>query len=142
MQLKFKLLTPTAKLPFYAHSTDSGMDICASHQFVLPSHRFKKVMTGLAAVIPPGYELQVRPRSGLAARHGVIACLGTVDEGYRGEIGVTLYSFNDGDLAFEEGERIAQIVLAPVTHAEIVEANDLGDPTERGDNGFGSTGVS
>ena len=96
--------------------------------------------TGLAAEIPEGYELQVRPRSGLQCKSGVVAGWGTVDSGYRGDIGVVLYNFNDDYFKIEKGARIAQLVLAPVTIAEISETDELSE-TARGDGGFGSTGV-
>lgn len=139
IKLKFKKLTQTAKLPSYAHAGDSGMDICADEDVILRPLMFPKISTGISAVIPDGYELQVRPRSGLASR-GVVAAFGTVDSGYRGEICVALYNYTDGNVVVTKGDRIAQLVLAPVVCADIEETDDLGEATERGCNGFGSTG--
>lgn len=139
MKLKFKRLTDTAKIPAYAHAGDSGMDICADENVVLRPRTCLKISTGISAVIPDGYELQVRPRSGLASR-GVVAAFGTVDCGYRGEIGVSLYNHTDGKVIVAKGDRIAQLVIAPVVRADIEETDDLGEATERGTNGFGSTG--
>ena len=142
IKLKFKRLTNTAKLPTYAHAGDSGMDICADEEVLIlhhPYHSYAKIHTGIAAVIPDGFELQVRPRSGMAAR-GVFAAWGTVDEGYRGEICVTLYNHSDKPHLVRTGDRIAQLILAPVVRADIEETDDLGENTERGTNGFGSTG--
>lgn len=141
MKLKFKLLTKAARLPQYAHDGDSGMDICATEAVSIFPKSWGVIATGLAAVIPSGYELQVRPRSGMAARDGVVAAFGTVDAGYRGEIKVTLYNHSQNIYSTEIGDRIAQLVLAPVTRAEIEATDDLGEATERGANGFGSTGV-
>lgn len=141
-KLEFYLLTETATVPMYAHEGDSGMDVCADDDVEIRPYCTAKVSTGIAAVIPDGHELQVRPRSGLSSR-GVIAAFGTVDTGYRGEIGVVLYNFTEGIVWIRKGDRIAQLVLAPVTRVEITAMR--GDPpknTERGTAGFGSTGVS
>lgn len=140
MTIKIKKFTPSAVMPAYAHAGDSGMDVAASHDFILPMKSVRKVMTGIGVELPDGYEIQVRPRSGLAARHGVFAVFGTVDAGYRGEIGVTLVNMGDADLAFDAGDRIAQLVIAPVVRAEVVTVDSLSS-SERGENGFGSTGV-
>ena len=139
IKLKFKKLTKTAQLPRYAHDGDSGMDICADEDFEVCTSS-ATISTGIAAVIPDGYELQVRPRSGMSKR-GVFAAFGTVDSGYRGEIKVTLINASMLGYDVHKGDRIAQLVLAPVTRADIEETYDLGEETERGANGFGSTGV-
>lgn len=139
MTVQFKRLTYTAKIPCYAHPGDSGMDICADEDGEIMRGGSYTFPTGIAAIIPDGYELQVRPRSGLAARCGVHAIFGTVDEGYRGEIKVTLFS-QLAPYFVRRGDRIAQLVLCPVTRANIAEVNDIAVNTERGDNGFGSTG--
>lgn len=140
IKLKFKLLTPTAKIPRYAHEGDSGMDICADEDMWILPHGFAKIKTSVAAVIPHGYELQVRPRSGMQCVKGIVGAWGTVDEGYRGEIGVALYNHSCHPYYVSRGDRIAQLVLAPVVRAEIEETEDLGEATERGADGFGSTG--
>lgn len=140
IKLKFKKLTETARIPSYAHDGDSGMDICSDEDVMVHAHTFKKIRTGIAAIIPEGYELQVRPRSGLAAKQGVRTVFGTVDSGYRGDIGVTLFTCYNG-IEVHKGDRIAQLVLAPVVRADIEETDDLGEDTERGTDGFGSTGV-
>lgn len=138
IKLKFKLLTPTAKMPKYAHAGDSGMDICADEDCYI-NNAVETISTGVAAVIPDGYELQVRPLSGMA-EYGLFAAFGTVDCGYRGEIKVTLIIAIPWTHNIKRGDRIAQLVLAPVVRAEIEETDDLGEATERGANGFGSTG--
>ena len=140
MKLKFKRLDKLTQIPSYSHSDDSGMDIRSNETVVLLPRTCKKIHTGIAAVIPSGYELQVRPRSGMCSR-GIVAAWGTVDEGYRGEICVTLYNHTDANQFISTGDRIAQLVLAPVVHAEIEETESLGVDTERGENGFGSTGA-
>ena len=157
MKLGFKKVHPDAVLPKYAHQGDAGMDVCAVEDVVLWPFTPTLVKTGLVAEIPDGYELQVRPRSGLALKRGITVwnSPGTVDCGYKGEIGVILLwtpkcerdiddtvrvKENIGVVYIYKGERIAQLVLAPVTKAEVVEISEVGE-TERGTGGFGSTGV-
>ena len=143
MKLSFKRLHPDAVLPSYAHPGDAGMDVRSVEDLVIPAGGRVLVHTGLVAVIPEGYELQVRSRSGLALKSGVavLNSPGTVDAGYRGEIGVILANFGDGEFAVKKGDRVAQLVAAPVTVAEISETAEV-DATERGAGGFGSTGRS
>ena len=142
MTVSFKRISPDASLPSYARPGDAGMDLKSAEDAVVEPGARLLVHTGLAMALPGGYEAQVRPRSGLALKHGmtVLNTPGTIDEGYRGEVCVIL--FNTGDTAFKiaKGDRIAQMVIAPVTRARIVETDDLGS-TERGAGGFGSTGV-
>jgi dUTP pyrophosphatase len=118
------------------------MDICAAESLTLRAGKRHAVATGFAFAIPDGYEVQVRPRSGLALKHG-ITCLntpGTIDSDYRGEVKVILANLGDEDFVINTGDRIAQIVVAPVTQGIMVEVDAL-DDTERGTGGFGSTGV-
>jgi dUTP pyrophosphatase len=129
-------------LPAYATAHAAGMDVVAAEELTLAPGARHAVATGFAIAIPEGYEVQVRPRSGLALKHGV-TCLntpGTIDADYRGEVKVILA--NLGSLPFEirRGDRIAQLVPAPVQHARFAEVREL-DDTERGAGGFGSTGV-
>lgn len=135
----FKRLTDTARIPSKAHETDSGYDICSDEIAVLCPNTYYKVGTGIAAEIPPGYELQVRPRSGMSSRLGVVAAFGTVDQGYRGEIGVVLFNHGDRDVVVEVGDRVAQLVLCPVVESFAMEVEELSS-TDRGTDGFGSTG--
>ena len=126
----------------YATAGAAGMDICAAESLTLRVGKRHAVATGFAFAIPEGYEVQVRPRSGLALKHG-ITCLntpGTIDSDYRGEVKVILANLGEDDFPIAKGDRIAQIVVAPVTHATMVEVTEL-DDTERGAGGFGSTGV-
>ena len=139
--LPFKRLEEGAIVPHYAHEGDSGMDIHALEGMVINAYQFARVRTGIACDIPSGYELQVRPRSGLAAKKGVVTAFGTVDMGYRGEIGVTLFNHSDKPVEIASGDRVAQIVLAPVVRAKPVETTAPLSQTERGAGGFGSTGA-
>ena len=142
MTVSFKRLVPEAVLPAYAHPGDAGMDLCSVESLVIPAGGRSLVRTGIKMALPPGFEAQVRPRSGLALKRGVtvLNTPGTIDEGYRGEVGVILANFGDEDFSVEIGDRIAQMVIAPVTRAEIAETDEL-DATARGEGGFGSTGV-
>ena len=128
-------------LPGYATAGAAGMDVVSAEDLTLAAGARHAVATGLSVAIPPGYEIQVRPRSGLALRHGISVpnSPGTIDSDYRGELKVIL--INHGSEAFEirRGDRIAQLVLAPVTQASWLEVEEL-DETARGEGGFGSTG--
>ena len=129
-------------LPAYATSGAAGMDITAAESLTLRPGKRHAVATGFAFAIPDGYEVQVRPRSGLALKHG-ITCLntpGTIDSDYRGEVKVILANLGDEDFVINIGDRIAQIVVAPVTQGIMCEVEAL-DDTDRGTGGFGSTGV-
>lgn len=142
MTLSFKRVHKDAVLPAYAHPSDAGMDIRSVEALTIPVGKRALVHTGLIVNLPLGYEAQVRPRSGLALKAGVtvLNTPGTIDAGYRGEIGVILINFGESDFEVKVGDRIAQIVIAPVTQPEIVEATEV-DETDRGVGGFGSTGV-
>lgn len=142
MKLKIKKLSHDAAIPRYAHSGDSGLDLCAVEASVIAPGTRALVKTGLAIELPPGTEAQIRPRSGLAARHGisVLNTPGTVDEGYRGEICVLLVNFGAAPFVIEKGMRIAQMVICPVIRVRIEETDVLSE-TVRDIDGFGSTGV-
>lgn len=163
-RLRVYLLDENAKAPSYAHADDSGMDVFSIEDVIIPGlvneiiHAgydpdvdteeyalnciqpcYTKVRTGLRLEIPEGYEIQVRPKSGLAIKNGigVLNSPATIDEGFRGELEVILYNVSTKDYAVKKGQKIAQIVLAPVEKAEVV----IMDDTQRGAGGFGSTGV-
>ena len=128
--------------PAYATPGAAGMDVVAAEELILTPGARHAVATGFAVAIPEGYEVQVRPRSGLALRHGV-TCLntpGTIDSDYRGEVKVILANLGAEPFPINRGDRIAQLVPAPVLHARLVDAAEL-DDTARGSGGFGSTGV-
>ena len=133
-----------AKLPLYKTSGAAGADICAllEKPLVIESGKSAMVPTGLYFEIPEGYEVQIRPRSGLAAKNGVtvLNTPGTIDSDYRGEINVILISLGDKPFTVNNGDRIAQMLVAPVIQAEFSVVTSL-DETERGAGGFGSTGV-
>lgn len=131
-------------LPAYASDGAAGMDLLAAvaTPVTIPPNGRALVPTGLAIALPPGHELQIRPRSGLALRHGIVLpnSPGTIDEDYRGEIQVIMLNTGDAPFTVERGMRIAQAVLAPVLRAAWDEVADL-DATARGEGGFGSTGT-
>jgi dUTP pyrophosphatase len=141
MTLKVKLLSPEARSPVYAHDGDAGLDLCSADNLVLPAGRSALVKTGIAVALPPGTEGQVRPRSGLALTNSitVLNAPGTIDEGYRGEIGVILINHGTETFNVERGMKIAQLVIAPRLRVDIVQVDEL-DSTLRGPAGFGSTG--
>jgi len=144
VEVRVKRLNHGAGLPLpqYATSGAAGMDICAAESMTLRVGRRHAVATGFAFAIPDGYEVQVRPRSGLALKNG-ITCLntpGTIDSDYRGEVKVILANLGEDDFMINKGDRIAQLVVAPVTKAAVVEVESI-DETTRGTGGFGSTGV-
>ncbi|MEA2867333.1 MAG: dUTP pyrophosphatase [Bradyrhizobium sp.] len=132
-------------LPAYQSAHAAGLDLLAAvpedAPMILAPGKHMLVPTGLTIALPPGYEAQVRPRSGLAAKHGVtvLNTPGTVDADYRGEIGVLLINHGDAPFPIRRGERIAQMVIASVVQAELVPAVSL-STTDRGSGGFGSTG--
>ena len=128
-------------LPRYASEDAVGLDVSAAEELTLQPGQRHAVATGFAIEIPRGYEVQVRPRSGLAIKHG-ITCLntpGTIDSDYRGEVKVILVNLGQEPFDIRRGERIAQLVPAPVLRADFVEAAQLAG-TARGSGGFGSTG--
>jgi dUTP diphosphatase len=132
-------------LPAYQSAHAAGFDLLAAvpedAPMILAPGKHALIPTGLTIALPPGYEAQVRPRSGLAAKHGVtvLNAPGTVDADYRGEIGVLLINHGEAPFPIRRGERIAQMVIAPVARAELVPAVSL-SATDRGSGGFGSTG--
>ena len=142
MKLSILRNDPSAQLPTYAHPGDAGMDVRSIEEVTLPPGGRALVRTGLVFQLPPDAEAQVRPRSGLALKHGVtvLNAPGTIDAGYRGEVGVILVNLGQEPFTVGKGMKIAQVVVAPVARAEIVEIAEV-DATERGVGGFGSTGV-
>lgn len=129
------------ELPEYATEGSAGMDVVAAEDVTLAPGARHAVATGLAVAIPPGFEIQVRPRSGLALRHGITVpnTPGTIDSDYRGELKVILINHGAEEFEIRRGDRIAQLVLAPVTQLSWLKVDEL-DDTARGAGGFGSTG--
>ncbi|GAA0269291.1 dUTP diphosphatase [Alteraurantiacibacter aestuarii] len=128
-------------MPAYATQGAAGMDVLAAEGVILRPGTRHAVATGFAVAIPSGYEIQVRPRSGLALKHGITVpnTPGTVDSDYRGEVKVILINHSDDNFTIQRGDRIAQLVVSPVTLARWEEVDEL-DDTARGAGGFGSTG--
>lgn len=142
MQLKVRRLLPDAVLPAYAHGPleDAGMDLCSVVDTTLAPGVPQAVPTGLSIELPPGFEAQVRPRSGLAFKHAITVpnSPGTIDPGYRGEVKVILLNLGQNPYSIAKGDRIAQMVIARYEAVELVET-DLSE-TLRGEGGFGSSG--
>lgn len=143
-EVQIRRLRPDAVLPRYMTPGAAGMDLSAALDapVVLAPGERAAIGTGLAMALPAGYEAQVRPRSGLAARHGltVANAPGTVDADYRGEVRVLLVNLGDAPVTVAPGQRIAQLVIAPVSRARLTEVDAL-PPSQRGPGGFGSTGA-
>jgi|SRR6476469_3551379 dUTP pyrophosphatase len=142
MKLKIVKLDRLAEIPKYAHTNDAGLDLFSLEELEIPAGESKLIHTGISIELPQGTEAQIRPRSGLALKHQitVLNTPGTIDEGYRGEIGVILINHGKNSFKVTKGMKIAQMVIAPVIHVEVEEADNL-SYTTRGANGFGSTGV-
>jgi dUTP diphosphatase len=141
--VRVKRLRPSAQIPAYQSANAAGMDLVADLSgtvLVAPGQR-RSIPTGIALEIPPGYEGQVRPRSGRAIREGLtmINSPGTIDADYRGEVMVLIVNLGEATIAIHPGDRIAQLIIAPVTRVEVVEVGDLA-PSKRGGGGFGHTG--
>ena len=139
--LKVRKLAADAILPHYAHPGDAGLDLFSHEPAEIGPGESKMIRTGISIELPKGTEAQVRPRSGLAAKHQltVLNAPGTVDEGYRGEVCVILINHGKKPFVVEKGMKIAQMVVQPVLTVDVVEAAELSD-TARSTGGFGSTG--
>jgi dUTP pyrophosphatase len=142
LPVKIKRLVPTAQLPRYEHPGDSGADLTAVIACTIAPQEWLAVPTGLSVEIPIGFELQIRPRSGLAFKKGitVLNAPGTIDAGYRGEIKVILINHGSAPFEIQPGDKIAQMVVARVVFGEFTEVTEL-DESDRGSGGFGSTGT-
>lgn len=141
VEINFQKLHPDAQIPSYAHIGDAGADVYSVIEVTLQPSERAAIPTGLAVDIPIGYEIQVRPKSGLALKHGiaVLNSPGTVDAGYRGEIQVIVINLGKEAYTFIKGQKVAQLVLKPVIQAQYIEG-ELGT-SDRGIGGFGSTGL-
>lgn len=143
--IKIVLEHPLAEVPKYATDGASGFDIraCIDEPVLLEPQTWKLISSGYRVSIPHGFEIQIRPRSGLALKHGITIknTPGTIDSDYRGVMGVILYNESDETYLVMPGERIAQAVVCPVFQAMFEVTDDLSD-TDRGNNGFGSTGLT
>lgn len=142
MILKIKKLSPDAVTPQYAHEGDAGLDLFACERAEIPPGESRLVKTGIAIQLPEKTEAQIRPRSGLALKHQltVLNTPGTIDEGYRGEVGVIMINHGRNCYLVEKGSKIAQMVIKPVLRVDVELVDGLSD-TRRGAGGFGSTGM-
>ena len=140
-KIKIKKLNADATIPTRSHPTDAGLDLYASEDVSVS--RGTMIPTGIAVDIPPGYEAQVRPRSGLSIRSSLRVTLGTIDSGFVGEINVIADSVNVvGSTMYQvkKGDKIAQLVISPIETPEVEVVDEFDSESERGENGFGSTG--
>jgi dUTP pyrophosphatase len=142
IDVKILKLSDEAKFNGYQREGDSGVDLSSIEDKIVKSKSRCLVKTGIAIEIPLGYEAQVRPRSGLALKNGitVLNTPGTIDSGYRGEIGVIVFNSSEEDFIVKKGDRIAQLVVCPIINANFIFVEEL-SKTKRSDGGFGSTGV-
>jgi len=143
VELKFKKLNQEAIIPKYETPGSAGMDLSSVQSGTILAGQQSVIKTGLAVAVPEGCEMQIRPRSGLAAKKSITVTNspGTIDSDYRGEIMVILRNDGNSDFKYTQGDRIAQAVIAPVIQAVVVETLEL-DDTERGEGGLGSTGTN
>lgn len=142
-EVKVKVINKSVhRLPEYKTSMSAGMDLKANITEVWKLNPGERVMvpTGLHIALPEGYEAQVRPRSGLSLKNGIVAILGTIDADYRGEVGVILVNLSDQPFCINPGDRVAQMVVSKVNRVKWDEVREL-EETERGSGGFGSTGI-
>ena len=142
LSINVAMLSESATVPTYAHGDDAGADLYANEAVTIPAHEWRLVSTGIAIELHYGFVGLVHPRSGLAVKNGVtvLNAPGTVDAGYRGELKVALINHSNDDFSVEQGMRIAQLVIQCVEHAVFNQVASLNE-TERGDGGFGSTGM-
>lgn len=142
MRLLVKKTSKKSILPLIAHKGDAGMDLFSIDEAIIKPMERKLIHTGIKVQLPKNTEAQIRPRSGLALKNGitVLNTPGTIDEAYRGEIGVILINFSNIEFKVEEGMKIAQMIIKPTLTLEIEEVIELTE-TNRGEGGFGSTGV-
>lgn len=140
MQIKLKKLHKDAEMPKRATSGAVGYDLCAIYEEVIFPKTTKIIKTGLAVELPVGYEMQIRPRSGISVKTDCIVILGTIDSDYRGEIGIIIKNIGIENFHIKKGDRLAQAVINKVELIEFEETDDLED-TKRGTGGFGHTGL-
>lgn len=142
ISVEIQKLSDTAKIPEYAHPTDAGADVFSSEDVTIVAGETKIIKTGLKVAIPIGYEIQVRPRSGLSAKTGirVANAPGTIDSAYRGEIGIILHNTSTTPYEIKTGDKIAQLIISPVPMIKWKEVATISDDTDRSTGGFGSSG--
>ncbi len=141
MTIKIKKLHQDAVVPRYAKEHDAGMDFYASESLVLQPGERRLVSTGIAMAIPSGYVGLIWDKSGIATKHGLKTMAGVIDAGYRGEIRILVHNLGNEEFVVEKGNKVAQMLIQPVEQREVMEVEKL-DSTDRGEGGFGSTGVN
>ena len=141
--IKFKKIDKNALLPSYAHKEDAGMDIFSNEDLIIQPQEWKLVKTGFSMELPKGYEAQVRSKSGLSLKSGIVVLNspGTIDENYRGEVGVIVMNASKNAYHIELHQKIAQMVINKVEHLKCVEVDNI-STSNRGEGGFGSTGLN
>ena len=142
IKVRITKIKDNAVVPHYAHKGDAGVDLYSTEDNTLKPGERALISTGIKIAVPKGYEAQVRPRSGLAIKHGISVCNtpGTIDSGYRGEVCVILINHSNEIFKVEKGMRIAQMIINKVEEVEFEEVDEL-DSTTRGEGGFGHTGI-
>ena len=142
-ELKIKLLCSNAKLPEFANEGDAGMDVFSIEDKIIEIGESSLIRTGIAMELPKNTEIQVRPKSGLAIKNGItlLNSPGTIDEGYRGELKIILINHGREKFHVKDGMKIAQIVLKPIYRFKVKQVNDIDCETQRGECGFGSSGL-
>ncbi|QYC50946.1 deoxyuridine 5'-triphosphate nucleotidohydrolase [Mammaliicoccus phage vB_MscM-PMS3] len=141
-EIEVKLLDNNAKVPVRANATDSGLDLYSLVDVTLKPFESKTISTGIAINLEEGYEAQVRPKSGITTKTGLRIQLGTVDDGYIGELGVMVDNIKGHTEHIKSGQKIAQLVVAPVVYPKVKLVEEFTRESDRGTNGFGSTGLN
>lgn len=141
-EIEVKLLDNNAKVPVRANATDSGLDLYSLVDVTLKPFESKTISTGIAINLEEGYEAQVRPKSGITTKTGLRIQLGTVDDGYIGELGVMVDNIKGHTEHIKSGQKIAQLVVAPVVYPKVKLVEEFTRESNRGTNGFGSTGLN
>ena len=143
-ELKVKLLYPNSKLPEFANSGDAGMDVFSVEDKLIKSGESELISIGLVLELPKNTEIQVRPKSGLALNNQitVLNAPGNIDEGYRGELKIEIINHGKQDFMIKEGMKVAQLVLKPTYNVKICKVDYINNDTDRGSNGFGSSGIN
>lgn len=139
-QIKIKKLNPDAILPSYAHPGDAGLDMFSCEDCEIEPGKRKLVSTGLAIELPQGFVSLIWDKSGIASKFGIKTMAGVIEHTYRGEYKILLYNTSEEIFKIEKGQKIAQLLVQPIATAEVIEVDELSD-TQRGEGGFGSTGL-
>ncbi len=140
MTIHIKKTSETAKLPSYANPNDAGMDFYANESMIVEAGERKLISTGIAMAIPQGHVGLIWDKSGIATKHGLKTMAGVIDSGYRGEVKILVHNLSSEPYTIEQGNKIAQMLIQPVHQKQIVEVGSL-EETQRGEGGFGSSGL-